>query len=325
MKHRGTMRAAGVMVAAVLVASLAGIASAKHFSEWGSPVNAEAVTGASAEVNTSRNDGCPIESPDGRSLYIASNRAGGLGGQDIWVAERATRNDPWGTPHNLGEPVNSPANDFCPTPLHGKRLLFVSERGGAGSCGSADIYITRLEGDAWADPANLGCDVNSAAGEAGPSLVEIGGQTLLFFSSTRPGGVTAEAPGAVAGDSDVYVSEEQHHGGFGAATPVDGLNTASDDFRPNVRKDGLEVVFDSNRVGTLGGQDIWSSSRERTGDAWSVPVDLVSVNTASNETRASLSADGERLTFGSNRPGGEGMSDVYVSTREKGGDEGGDD
>jgi hypothetical protein len=75
MKHRGTMRAAGVMVAAVLVASLAGIASAKHFSEWGSPVNAEAVTGASAEVNTSLNDGCPIESPDGRSLYIASNRA----------------------------------------------------------------------------------------------------------------------------------------------------------------------------------------------------------------------------------------------------------
>jgi hypothetical protein len=207
----------------VLVASLAGIASAKHFSEWGSPVNAEAVTGASAEVNTSRNDGCPIESPDGRSLYIASNRAGGLGGQDIWVAESATKNDPWGTPHNLGEPVNSPANDFCPTPLHGKRLLFVI----------------------WADPENLGCDVNSAAGEAGPSLVQIGGQTLLFFSSTRPGGVTAEVPGAVAGDSDIYVSEEQHHGGFGAATPVDGLNTASDDFRPNVRKDGLEVVLDS--------------------------------------------------------------------------------
>jgi Tol biopolymer transport system component len=312
MKHRRLSRAAGVAGAAMLVAALAGIASAKNFSDWGTPVNAEAIPGASSEINTTFNDGCPIESPDGRSLYYATNRPGGLGGQDIWVAERAHKSDPWGAPVHLPEPVNSSADDICPTPLDGKRLLFVSSRGGG--FGNGDIYITRQKGDDWDEPENLGSNVNSAAGEAGPSLVKLKGRTLLFFSSTRPGGYTADLPDT---DSDIYVSEELHHGGFGPATLVDGLNTAKDDARPNVRKDGLEVVFDSNRPGTLGGPDIWSSSREHRDDAWSPPVNLMSVNTASSETRGSLSGDGKRLTFGSNRPGAEGALDVYISTRDK--------
>jgi hypothetical protein len=52
-------------------------------------------------------------------------------------------------------------------------------------------------------------------------------------------------------------------------------------------------------------------------DEWSLPVDLTTVNSAFAETRASLSWDGLTLTFGSNRPGGEGMADVHEGTREK--------
>jgi hypothetical protein len=84
-----------------------------------------------------------------------------------------------------------------------------------------------------------------------------------------------------------------------------------------VRKDGLEVVFDSNRNGGLGGQDIWSSTRDSVEDEWSPPVNLATVNSPFAETRASLSWDALTLTFGSNRPGGEGMADVYESTRER--------
>jgi hypothetical protein len=270
-------------------------------------------------VNTASNDGCPIESPDGRSLYMATNRPGGLGGNDIWVAERAGRDAPWGAPVNLGAPVNSAANDFCPTPLSEHELLFVSERGGPGSCGGADIYVTHKRHGVWSEPEDLGCDVNSAAAEAGPSLVTIAGRDHLFFSSTRPGGFAADVSGAASGDSDIYVSVEIRHGRLGPAALVDGLNSAADDFRPNVWKHGhgLELVFDSNRPGTLGGQDIWSASRDDDDEPWSAPLDLVAVNSAANDTRASISHDGKRLTFGSTRPGGEGMSDVYVSTRDK--------
>jgi WD40-like Beta Propeller Repeat len=305
MKRSAAPRAAAAVGAVVLFASLAGVASAMHFTSWGAPANAESTPGTSSELNTQFNDGCPIQSPDGLSLYIASNRPGGLGGQDIWVAHRGGADSHWGAPENVGAPVNSAANDFCPTPLHGKRLLFVSERGGSGTCGSGDIYVTRESpAQGWEDPQNLGCQVNSSAGEAGPSYFETAGAAQLYFSSQR------------GGDSNIYASTQLADGSFGPAVPVPSLNTASDDFRPNVRKDGLEVVFDSNRAGTLGGQDIWSSTRDSVDDEWSTPIDLTTVNSPANETRASLSWDGRTLTFGSNRAGSEGLADVYESTRD---------
>lgn len=303
---------ASTIGAAVLVVWLTATAyAAPAFSPWGAPTNAEAVPGTSSELNTPFLDGCPIQSPNGLRLYLASDRPGGLGGIDIWVATRPSTQAPWGAPENLGAPVNSSADDFCPTPIHGKRLFFVSAR--AGGCGGPDIYLTRRNpAHGWEDPENLGCQVNSPAGEAGPSYV--GG--VLYFSSARPGGFAAELPGATP-DSDIYMTQVEADWTFGPVDIVPSLNTASDDARPNVRKDGLEVVFDSNRPGTLGGPDIWSSTRRSTDDAWSTPVNLETVNTASNETRASLSWDGTTLTFGSNRSGGEGSTDVYVAAREK--------
>jgi hypothetical protein len=80
---------------------------------------------------------------------------------------------------------------------------------------------------------------------------------------------------------------------------------------PNVRKDGLEMVFNSNRTGGFGGQDVYTARRASTGAPWSAPVNLgPAVNTAGNETRSSLSWDGRRLHFG--RDG-----DIFVATRPR--------
>jgi len=98
---------------------------------------------------------------------------------------------------------------------------------------------------------------------------------------------------------------------------VPGLNTAAEDSRPNVRHDGREIVFDSTRPGTLGGPDIWTAMRTHATDAWSAPVHLdAPINSSATESRASLSWDGVTMVFGSTRPGGEGSSDIYVSTRQ---------
>jgi hypothetical protein len=296
-------------VSAALAATLAfaPLAAAKHFGAWGAPVNAESIPGTSPELNTPFNDGCPIQSPDGQSLFIASNRPGGLGGQDIWAADRQGEDGPWGAPANLGAPVNSPYNDFCPTPARGHRLFFVSER--PGGCGGADIYVTRFKHGGWGEPQNLGCQVNSPADEFSPSVFEDDeGDTVLYFSSGRPGGFAADAG---VPDHDIYFSVH-----FGPAQLAPGLNTEFGDFRPNVSHNGREIVFDSNRPGGLGGQDIWTASRGGTAEEWSAPVNLGAVNSAANETRASLSWDGLTLVFGSNRLGTEGMADVYVATRE---------
>jgi hypothetical protein len=64
--------------------------------------------------------------------------------------------------------------------------------------------------------------------------------------------------------------------------------------------------------------DLYSATRAAGSDPWSTPVNLgAGVNSAAAETRPSLSWDGTTLYFGSTRPGGEGSSDHYVTTRER--------
>jgi len=85
-----------------------------------------------------------------------------------------------------------------------------------------------------------------------------------------------------------------------------------------VRRDGLEIFFDSNRPGGVGGLDIWTATRASTSDPWSTPTNPGSnVNSAANDLRASLSWDATTLYFGSTRAGGEGSQDLYVTTRPK--------
>jgi hypothetical protein len=300
---------AALLAACVSVLALAAAAQAANFSAWGTAQKIDELAGNSSELNTPFMDGCPIQSPDGLSLYMASTRPGGLGLLDIWVAHRESTDDPWGAPENLGEPVNSAADDFCPTPVRGGRLFFVSREALPGSCGLGDIYFTRYNTvRGWTAPRNLGCapgGPNTALDEQGPSYVENDDARYLFFSS-----VSAVVPG------DIYVSPRLGGWSFGGSVPVAGLNdAAANDIQPNVRKDGLEVVFSSNRAGTLGAQDIWIATRASFGSAWSTPVNVGSaVNTAAAETRPSLSRNARQLLFGRS-PGPEGMSDIYVSTR----------
>jgi Tol biopolymer transport system component len=126
---------------------------------------------------------------------------------------------------------------------------------------------------------------------------------------------------------ELYVSEKHGAMSFGPASPITELNdAAANDIQPNVREDGREIVFSSNRAGGLGGPDIWSATRKSVDDAWSAPVNLgPNVNTGLGESRPSLSWDAQQLLFGRAGPagtgeGGTGMSDIYVSTREKSGD-----
>ena len=305
------MRHGTKMLFSVLVslAVLPAAAQAGQFSPWTTAEKIDEIGGNSSELNTPYQDGCPIQSRDGLSLYMASNRPGGQGLLDIWVARRESKSAPWGAPENLGEPVNSAADEFCPTPVGGNGLYFVSREALPGSCGMGDIYFTRRDADgSWREPKHLACapiGPNSELDEQGPSLVDTDRVQFLFFSRSSP---------TVAGD--IFVSKRRPGKAFGAAVAVAELNDAvANDIQPNVRKDGREVVFSSNRTGTLGGQDVWVATRDRFGDPWSVPVNVGSaVNTSAAETRPSLSWNAQMLLFG-RTPGPEGIGDIYVSTR----------
>ncbi len=306
------------IAAALVVACLATVAYAgQDYTAWATAQKIDEIGGNSSELNTPSLDGCPIQSPDGKSLYMASNRPGGIGGLDIWVAHRSGKNKPWGAPVNLGEPVNSAADDFCPTPVEDGGLFFVSREALPGACGQGDIYFTRhSRKHGWKEPVRLACDTaggpNSVLDEQGPSYVDSGKKAELYFSRS------SAAPNPVV-PGDIFVSSELKHGGFGPASAVTELNSAGNDIQPNVRKDGREVVFTSNfaYAGAQGAQDIYVSTRKSTRHPWSAPVNLgTAVNTSAAETRPSLSRDARQLLFG-RAPGPEGMADIYVTMRDR--------
>jgi hypothetical protein len=289
--------------------------TAAGYSGWSPAINIElAIPGADPSFNTTSLDGCPFTSRDEKTFYMASNRPGGLGGIDIWVSTRAGVDEPWGAPVNVGAPVNSTVDDFCPTiDRDGHRFFFVSRRVIEGSCGGSDIYVTRFREDGgFEQPENLGCDVNSAFDEASPfPLPERGSGPVLYYSSTRPG---------LGAGGDLYRSES-HGGVFGPGQLVPGVNSAFDDGQPNLRRDGLELFFYSTRPDpdALGGPDLYVATRVSTSAPWSTPLNLgPNVNSSAGETRPSLSWDGTTLYFGSTRAESEaGSADIYVTTREK--------
>lgn len=311
-RRRTAARVVAGLLALVLVpAGL--VVAGPDFEGWATAQKIDEVAGNHPDVNTIHLDGCPAQSPDGLSLYMASNRPGGLGGLDIWMASRQHEDASWGAPQNLPEPINSSSDDFCPTPIEADGLLFVSRRTVAGvTCGLGDIYVTRRNpAQGWSEPEHLACTPagpNSALDEQGPSYV----QGQLYFSRSSP---------AVAGE--LFVSGK-HGDGFGPASPIVELNDpVANDIQPNVRKDGRELVFSSTRAGGFGGPDIWMSTRSSVHDAWSTPVNLgPAVNTGFGESRPFLSSDAEQLLFGRGGPpgtgeGGTGGSDIYVTTRGK--------
>ena len=88
---------------------------------------------------------------------------------------------------------------------------------------------------------------------------------------------------------------------------------------PSVRKDGREMVFwASSRTPTLGGADIWATTRHNITDLWSTPVNLgAPINTAFADLEVAISAEGNTLVFSSGRQRAPslGLNDIWITTR----------
>src|SRR5215469_6715372 len=95
------------------------------------------------------------------------------------------------------------------------------------------------------------------------------------------------------------------------------VNTTALEGCPAISRDGLSLYFASNRAGGEGGLDLYVIHRESLTDPWGPPVNLGStINTTSNDFCPALSTDGHLLFFASNRSGGCGGTDIYVSRRQ---------
>ncbi len=212
---------------------------------WGAPVN------LGPTVNSSAWEALPSISSNGLSLFFESPRPGGSGGWDLWVTTRATTDDDWSAPVNLGPMVNSSSNDATPSiSADGLSLFFESTR--PGGYGSFDILVTtRTTPDAdWSAPVNLGATVNSSAKDGVPIISADG--LSLFFQSDRPGG---------SGGTDLWVTTRANVSDPWG-TPVNlgqTVNSSASDAPGSILADGSILFFSSKRPGGLGGWDIWQA------------------------------------------------------------------
>ena len=218
---------------------------------WGPPAN------LGATVNSPYTELYPCLSSDGLTLYFSdyysgSPRPGGLGGGDIWMTTRISRDDPWTTPVNLGTPVNSTNLDMSPTVSADGLTLVFNSNNRAGGYGSWDVWMSTRAGvqDPWGQPVNLGPAVNSGNWE-GESGLSADGRALVFGSGRT----------SIVGGVDLWISTRRTLADpWTAAVHVGAVvNSIRDDGTARFSPDMRTLYFCSDRPDTLGGYDLYAA------------------------------------------------------------------
>ncbi len=146
---------------------------------WSLPVN------VGPPVNSTGWESQPSISANGQMLFFASNRAGGVGGMDLWYSILAPDGN-WKQPVNLGPVINTTGDEMSPFIHFDGHSLYFSSNGREGM-GGYDIFYSRMKNDStWTEPKNLGFPINTFNDELG-LIIDAKGQTAYFSSKRDPG------------------------------------------------------------------------------------------------------------------------------------------
>ena len=231
-----------------------GLASVVEGGFWGPPTKVP-------NINTSSAETTPTLSPDGQTLYFASDRSG-LGFALHNILQSTRTGSGWSAP-SLVPNVNSDGIDATTSfSSDGTTLYFDSN--GLGGEGDRDIFTSTWTGSAWGTPQNLGSVVNSSSGDF--SLFIFSDGLTLYFESARPGGT---------GGRDIYQCERASTSdpwGAPDATPFALVNSSANDGSPCVSLDGQLLYFDSSRGGL---NRLFRSAWDGPNNRWGAPTELI--------------------------------------------------
>ncbi|MEO8149795.1 MAG: hypothetical protein ABI723_19305 [Bacteroidia bacterium] len=282
-------------------------------SEWA--YNAKDITKDSLEVkfenlgkgiNSPFADYRPVVSVDDSVVFFSSNRKGNMGNlqdengenyTDIWMFTQgdSTR----GKAKNPGIILNSEGYDeACGLNLNADELLIWRW----GQETSSDIMKSELKGKSWQKPVTLGKLFETKEAETGACLSPDG--KTMIFSSDKKGG---------SGGKDLYYAKMNDNGSWGAPENSGTvINTKYDEDYPSMSADGKTLFFASKGHKSIGGYDIFMSTRADENSSWSEATNIgYPLNTADDNTGFALLPDGITGYISAVMPDGFGNSDLY--------------
>ena len=235
-------------------------------------------------------------SPDGQRIVWASDRAGGAGGDDLWMATRKAGR--WQDPRPLA--LDTAADEADPVfSADGRWLYFASDR--RGGRGGHDLYRAPVRGDGIGAAEHLGAAINGRGDERSPTPSR-DGRHLLFASDGHGG----------RGGLDLFVARWDGKA-YATPRPVRGVNTAEDEFDAAWLDDGKAIVFARSQDSRDRPARLHVGQCDGTAYASIAPL-VLSFNTADGTTRGPAldwNEPGELLVSGTAKAPRAGKGDIY--------------
>jgi hypothetical protein len=258
-------------------------------------------------INGDGPDYSPIISIDENYIIFTSRRFGekGIDGQyyeDILISEKK-EDGTWTTAHPISPYINTPTNEASISLSADGSILFIYKD----ETGGGDIYQSTYMNGAWMSPVPMGGDINTKYWETHACLSADG--NTLYFVSDRPGGY---------GGRDIYRCVKLPNGAWSKALNLGPtVNTAADEDAPFIHPDQQRLFFSSKGHKSMGGFDIFFTSKNDSGQ-WVEPINMgYPINTPDDDVFFMTSPDGKRAYFSSVREGGYGEKDIYMASLEK--------
>ena len=202
---------------------------------------------------------------------------------------------------NLGDQINTPADEYFPFLTNDQRYLFYTTREDQFS--DENLFLTERKEGGFERGSSVSSAINSAGNEGMSSIVRDGRKVYFTACDRRQ----------VLGTCDIWQADLKNTNLSGGEPLVGYVNSGQWESQASISCDGTMLYFASNREGGMGGTDIWLS-RQLPDGRWGKPENLgPKINTEFDEEAPFITNDGAALYFSSNGHPGLGEQDIFMS------------